>query len=108
MRISHEEQRVEIVEVVDDIICNRCGESCRHPSLSCNAYGLVEAEVSGGFGARLGDMVRYTFSICERCLEQLFDGFKHPPEITANAGWGEPTWADMKQHITRGEKAGRG
>ena len=80
MRISHEERRVEHVEVVDDIICNQCGRSCVE-RYTGNVYGLNEVKVEGGCGARLGDMTSYRFSLCERCLTRLFDGFEHPPLV---------------------------
>lgn len=78
MRLVHTVSVTENREVTDDIICNRCGGSCR--TRIGNYEGLVEAVVEGGDGALLGDMVRFTFSICEKCLGQIFLTFKHSPE----------------------------
>lgn len=53
-----------------------------------NAYGLIEATVSGGYDSNaLEDMESYTFSLCEPCLKVLFDTFKHPP-LTRELNWG--------------------
>ena len=76
MKVSHKEPKTTEVEVIDDILCNQCGESCKQ---TLNFEGLLEAHVQGGYGAKLGDMDSYIFSICEDCLSTLFDGFKHPP-----------------------------
>jgi hypothetical protein len=47
-----------------------------------NAYGLVEASVSGGCDSvALRDRSTYTFSLCEPCLGLLFATFKHPPAV---------------------------
>jgi hypothetical protein len=73
------------VEITDDIICNKCGASCIEdfeglPSTEV-AYGLIEAEVEGGYySTYLEDQQSYTFSLCEKCLKELFDKFVIPPE----------------------------
>jgi len=60
-------------------ICNKCGKQM------CNelgVYGLVDAEVSGGYYSDpLSDTVTYRFSLCESCLWELFKSFGNPPEI---------------------------
>lgn len=74
-------------EIVKDVFCNKCGESCI-PSLlrSDNIfpkdfYGLIETTVSGGYYSdALSDCCNYTFSLCEGCLIELFDSFKLPVE----------------------------
>jgi hypothetical protein len=70
-------------EVVIDILCNNCGQTCDNkPGLIGKSFeGLIEAKVRGGYGSLLGDETEYTFSICETCLKKLFQGFAIPPEI---------------------------
>lgn len=99
------------VERTVDIICNCCGDSCVPPAARAptgrgtpvkyvkdkglvaitedeslllrgpNAYGLIEATVTGGYDSgALSDYTQYTFSLCETCLKRLFDSFKLPPE----------------------------
>lgn len=65
--------------VVEDVLCNKCGKSCREEDCG-NLEGLVEARVTGGYASYLGDMTSYTFSLCEHCLEQLFATFLLPVE----------------------------
>lgn len=75
-------------EVTVDIICNVCGNSCKDRE-GMNYEGLLEASVQGGYASKLGDMLTYTFSICEGCLENIFKTFKHPPETYNPMSHGE-------------------
>lgn len=64
-------------EVTDDVICNRCGESCK---TDCGYEGLFGCNVVGGYGSKhLGDMNQYVFDICEACLIEWFKSFKIDP-----------------------------
>lgn len=70
------------VEVIDDVFCNKCGESCE-PWVSddgrATGHGLIEAKVSGGYSSPvLPDGHSYCFSLCEKCLLELMKTFKHP------------------------------
>ncbi len=80
MRNFHLESIVEYKNVTDDIICNKCGNSCKD-SCDMNYEGLIEASVFGGYASKLGDQVNYEFSLCEDCLIELFKTFKHNPRI---------------------------
>lgn len=80
MKKTHIETKSLTQEVIDDILCNQCGESCQDES-GMNFEGLIETNVCGGYSSLLGDSIRYTFSLCERCLEQLFRGFQIATEI---------------------------
>jgi hypothetical protein len=64
-------------EEITDILCNKCGESCKD-KCNMNYEGLIEANVWGGYGSKLGDSVSYQFSLCEDCLKIMFDDFKIP------------------------------
>lgn len=70
------------VEITEDIICNKCGKSCiPKTNLINEAYGLIEASVSGGYDSIfLRDEQSYTFSLCEECLKEMFDNFLIPPK----------------------------
>ena len=62
------------VTIVDDILCNKCGESLK---FEMNYNGLVGAYVVGGYDSPvLADMATYRFDLCEACLQELFDSFK--------------------------------
>jgi hypothetical protein len=68
-------------EVVDDIICNKCGQSC------CTAEGpdygfegLLGVRVDVGYSSKhLGDLERYEFDVCEKCLVEWFATFTINP-----------------------------
>jgi hypothetical protein len=80
------------VHTIADVICNQCGDSCkREPFGAADYYGLVEAEVTGGFASEhLEDNVTYRFSVCEKCLSVLFGNFKYKPSRDAEFIPGEP------------------
>lgn len=81
----------EYVDVVDDIICNKCGESCRtdggDDQVSHKEFdGLIEVTAHGGYWSKvIGDMNRYQFSLCETCLVEFTKTFKISAFID---GWG--------------------
>ncbi len=61
-----------------DIFCNKCGLSCRSPM--GEFYGLIEAEVVAGLESthlKDGDVLK--FSLCERCLADMFKVFIYSP-----------------------------
>lgn len=73
-------------EVTSDILCNKCGETCgvKHDFDDESGgdgywYGLIETKVTGGYySTHLQDEKFYTFSICEKCLLEMFHNFKIP------------------------------
>jgi len=70
-----------LTEVVDDVICNKCGTSCKGEMGNFN--GLIEVVVTGAYDStHLEDMRSYSFSICEKCLSELFGGFAINPDIS--------------------------
>jgi len=70
-------------------VCNMCGLSCMlrsDPYHDCN--GLLNSTVQGGYestpgngSGALDDMTRYMFSLCEWCLDDMFQKFKIPPRV---------------------------
>jgi hypothetical protein len=68
------------VEIVEEVICNQCGEVIEQYS------SYLGARMSGGYGSRIGDGVDTSFDICEDCVIKMMKTFKIPP--TQNeAGW---------------------
>lgn len=64
------------VEAVDTYICNGCGDE--YPAELFT--GLHEITVEGHYMSNVfADATRYTFSLCEKCLDPIFNKFKHPP-----------------------------
>lgn len=72
------------IEVVNDVICNKCGQSCRPSEEVPDFYGLIETSVTTGYESpALPDGMCYTFSLCEECLAELFSSFKIDPETSS-------------------------
>jgi len=71
-----------------DIFCNKCGENLKMTEKDFEGkdffagyYGLVDAHVSGGYLSKhLCDLQYYEFSMCEKCVKEMFDAFKNPPK----------------------------
>ena len=87
MKITREITRTITDEEIEDILCNKCGESCfdKH---EMNFEGLIEAYLCGGFGSKIGDGVAVEFSLCETCLLELFDRCVIKPKFTDTL-WGD-------------------
>ena len=86
--------------VFHELKCNLCGLSCAvgctddHGTCGENS-GLLEETVSGGYKSTPGngrgaldDCTSYTFSLCEFCLDWLFEQCQVPP--TVGSYMGEP------------------
>jgi hypothetical protein len=78
----------DIVVEEPDVLCNMCGLTCMlgDPELR-DKGGLIKADVTGGYSSTAGngegaldDGDRYTFSLCEFCLDHIFSNFKIPVE----------------------------
>lgn len=76
-KYKYEMKEIEVI-TTEDILCNKCGNSCMDKS-GYNYEGIIEYEMRGGYGSKLGDMVGFRFSLCETCLEELFKTFKLNP-----------------------------
>ena len=64
-----------------EILCNLCGECMCLPE-SVYPDGLYNAEVSGGYNSYyLSDMTSYEFSLCEKCLREMFIKCKIKPKV---------------------------
>ena len=71
-----------VIEVTDDILCNACGMSCRAGPDNYSFEGLIGVVVTGGFYSKaLGDMNKYSFDVCEKCLVEWLDTFKIDPQV---------------------------
>lgn len=88
-----------VVRAPESYLCNNCGDSLipldMEKDCKPSPYGLVEKTVSGGyFSDYLWDCTTYTFSLCEKCLRNLFDQFKIPPQIGGYMGGGAETYEE--------------
>jgi len=95
----------------DDVLCNRCGLGC---AIGCgdlrSLCGLVNAVADGGYESTPGnghgaldDTTRYTFSLCEFCLDWLFSTFVIPVDVSDYMCPGEKMepWAPAAERVER-------
>lgn len=92
-------------KVEREATCNRCGLSCAlGRDENC---GLINQTVSGGYESTAGnglgaldDCTRYTFSLCEFCLDWLFAQFKVPVKLDDYMSGGESEeWRPAAQRV---------
>jgi hypothetical protein len=88
-----------------ELLCNLCGE-CVCPLGTMNEqypHGLFNAKVQGGYDSyHLFDMNTYTFSFCEKCLRNLFNQCKIPPDLFDSISSSSDDYAqDRKQYEFR-------
>jgi hypothetical protein len=70
----------EYAKSIPDIFCNICGTNCK--SFHGSHYGLINARITGGYESTyLKDEKSYKFSLCEKCLVNLFKTFKTSVEV---------------------------
>lgn len=75
-------ERIAVRTRRDDIFCNKCGDNLKvMDGDDCvGYYGLVFAELTTGYWSKhLPDTHRYIFSMCEKCMAELFKTFMIPP-----------------------------
>lgn len=82
MRKTRLELQTIEAEVVEDVLCNKCGKSCMCLA-GMNYEGLIEVTSHFGYGSlKFGDMTKIQFSLCENCLWEIIQTFKHPADVT--------------------------
>ena len=84
MRVTKTEQRA--VEVLDDVTCDRCGESlCAHSRETRNVNGVTVRGSGAWDSTHFPDMVQIDVDVCERCAAEWFASFKRNP-LTVQEG----------------------
>ena len=63
-----------------DVICNRCGESCRSGAYA-DDYEYAGLNARWGYGSD-SDGQEFHADICEKCFYEIIKDFKLPPEKT--------------------------
>lgn len=78
MIVSHKEQRA--VEVVDDVLCDRCGKSCKGNVGNVNGlhFDVAGAYDSTHFPDCILGYVPHV-DVCERCASEWFASFVRNP-----------------------------
>ncbi|MGV8173304.1 MAG: hypothetical protein ACP5M6_03765 [Methanobrevibacter sp.] len=75
---SHIENVIKQEEVVDDVICNMCGNKVsRSLGEICDHVHVVQ---SWGYFSNK-DTERHTFDLCEDCYDKIVGQFKIPVDI---------------------------
>lgn len=66
-------------EVIEDIICNKCGKTCLKTwddESTKDFYGVKISYTAGYLSDYLVDNDSYEFHLCEECLAKLIDSLK--------------------------------
>lgn len=80
--------RYDVEFVAKTITCNKCGKSADikegdYSDLHFKREEFPTIELSFGYGSKW-DMERWSFNLCEECLETFVESFVHKPD-----GYGE-------------------
>lgn len=70
-------------EYVEDIICNKCGKTCKVDITADHKhfnYEGLRARLSGGYGSRWDEQT-ILFDLCEPCTIELTKSFSIPVQI---------------------------
>jgi len=79
MKRSHKEIETREVEVVDDVICNKCGCSCKAKPPKTWDDCWLEIKASWGYGSTK-DCTIQTAHLCEACWDAFCASFSVPVE----------------------------
>lgn len=88
-------------EEVEDIVCNKCGETCNVvPKEQLAGFpeynGIIEYDIMGGyFGNAIADGDQYRFSVCEKCLVEFMKTFKIDPYLGNMMDYPDPLYLEM-------------
>lgn len=77
-------EKLQEEEVVDDVLCNKCGKSCRS-KIWDNVFDKLTIKTTGGYNSYYpDDMVTVEFDLCEYCLKDFVESFKINPRTNNN------------------------
>ena len=83
--MNHYRDETRAVRVLDDVVCNRCGKSCR---VEGGNFECASVRVDWGYGSGK-DGTREAWDLCEACHDEVVAAFKIPPD-TAEYNIGDP------------------
>lgn len=90
-----------------DNLCNWCGLTCSFGE-GWDKGGLIDTTVMGGYpstpgngSGALDDTTKYKFSICEFCLNYLFDQFTVPVIVDSYVDGIIEPWVSAQDRVTR-------
>lgn len=101
MKITEQKTETVTRDVVTNIICNLCGESCLDTNEPHNDLG-VEVNIHGCYGSAFpADMTSWKFHLCELCVAFLASRFKIFPDLEDSMGYIDAD--EYKKFIVNGE-----
>jgi hypothetical protein len=76
------EQETQNIEVVKDILCNKCGNSCK--GLEPQSFEFALLSVHWGYGSTNRDGEVHEAHLCQTCWEEIVKEFKHSDLVAEN------------------------
>lgn len=71
------------VEVIKDILCNKCGNSCKK-DLEYESFEFASLQVHWGYSSVGHDGEVHEAHLCEQCWEGIVKEFKHSDLVAEN------------------------
>ena len=85
MRVTNMIQKTIEEPVLAAIVCNKCGRRFEAPPGKCIEYAndmeFHHYSSTGGYCSKIGDMVSFSFDLCDDCMLELLRSFKVPVEF---------------------------
>ena len=79
---SHKAKKMQEIKIVDEVICNCCGQPIKKDEWN-NSHFYDHIHISKNWGYFSNhDGETHKLDICEECCEKLLETFKIKPEIT--------------------------
>lgn len=75
------EHKTKKVEVIKDILCNKCGNSCKKPH-ECMEFATLS--VHWGYFSKSRDGEVHEAHLCQNCWEDITKEFKHSDLVAEN------------------------
>ena len=78
------EQETQIVEIIKDVLCNKCGNSCKKFDGLVTSFEFAELKVYWGYFSIDRDGEVHEAHLCQNCWEGIVKEFKHSDLVAEN------------------------
>ena len=80
MLVMKKVEQTNTVEVIEDVLCNLCGQSCKDQHYPNNVFGPMEVSDTGSYGQNFPpDLENWEIDICQYCFAWIVAHCRLPP-----------------------------
>lgn len=78
------EQEIQNVEVIKDVLCNKCGNSCMKQEGTFKEPSFAELTAHWGYFSDNRDGEVHGAHLCQNCWQKFTQDFKYPDLVAEN------------------------